>query len=473
MRHLRRLTAAVLSLSTLFAVSPGFAQGLAAPAVSPAAAELQRAAVDAYVYLYPLISMDLARRQAVSPKTEGQPGHAQVNRFWMQRGDAPGCLWPHADMLRMSAWLDLNTGPVVISLPPTQGRFYSLTLHDLWGDAFAVLGKRSTGTGRGNYAVVPPGWTAPLPPAMQRVEAPTSQVWVQGLLQAGADSAALQEGFILTPLQDWNRGSQAMQVRSDPGLDTVTPVAQQIAKMPADVFFTYGAELLRKHPPRVGDQAMLARLRRVGIFPGQQLVFGKLDNPVQQALRRAARETPAYLDALNAAAERGWVAEREAMGAYGSAYLKRARMVRLQPGAELPEEVLTLRLTTDADGSPVLPGSRYVLRFEADALPPGDAFWTLAAYDGQGQPLSNPYRRYSLGDRDPLHYNADGSLDLFLQSEPPGELDRANWLPLSGEAVNLLLRLYLPSAEALDGRWNPPLLRVVPPSGVREDAPPQ
>ncbi|KCB42107.1 DUF1254 domain-containing protein [Bordetella hinzii] len=462
---MRRLNVAILSLAALFAPLPGPAQGLADPPVPAATAEIQRIAFDAYVYLYPLVSMDLARRQAVSPKASGQAGHAPANRFWMQRAGAAGGAWAHADMLRMTAWLDLSDGPVVISVPPTQGRLYTLTLHDLWSDAFAVLGKRSTGTGRGNYAVVPPGWTAALPPAMQRIDAPTSHVWLQGLLQPGAaaETQALQDGFILTPLQDWNRGAQSMQVKSDPGLDLATPVARQVAKMPADVFFAYGAELLRKNPAHDTDQPMLARLRRLGIAPGQQFVLSKQDNIVQQALRRAAREAPAYIETLARARQpdaRGWVAEREAMGAYGSAYLKRAWMAWLQPGAELPEDVLTLRLVTDADGLPIDSGARYVLRFEADELPPGDAFWTLAAFDAQGQTVPNPYRRHSVGDRDPLRYNPDGSLELYLQADPPAEADRANWLPLSGEAVNLLLRIYLPAAAALDGRWNPPVLRA-------------
>lgn len=461
----RRFAVAALMLAAYAAPVPALAQSQAA--VSPATAEIQRAAMDSYIYLYPLIAMDLARRQAVSPKNNGQPGRAPANSFWFQRqlNDPQGGAWPHPDMLRMSAWLDLSEGPVVISVPQTQGRLFTLTLHDLWSDAFAMLGKRTLGSNRGNYVVVPPGWTAALPPAMQRIDAPTSQVWVQGLLKVGngADAQVLQDGFIATPLQDWNRGAQSMQVKSDPNLDLSTPVAEQIAKMPADVFFSYGADLLRKNPPHTGDQPVLTRLRRAGIAPGQQLAFSKLDNTTQQALRRAAREGNAYLESAAAVprpAVRGWVAEREAIGAYGSAYLKRALMARSQPGAELPEDVLTLHLAGDANGLPLAPDARYVLRFEADELPPGEGFWTLAAYDARGQPLDNRYRRYSVSDLDPLRYNPDGSLEIYLQADPPADADRANWLPLSGSSIQVLMRVYQPAAEALDGRWNPPEVNI-------------
>ncbi|AIT26370.1 hypothetical protein D554_1177 [Bordetella holmesii 30539] len=157
------------------------------------------------------------------------------------------------------------------------------------------------------------------------------------------------------------------------------------------------------------------------------------------------------------------MAERQAIGAYGSAYLKRANMAWRQPGVELAEDVLVLRLASDADGLPIDAGKRYVLRFEPDELPPGDGFWRLAAFDARGQPLADAPRRQSVGDRDPLRFNPDGSLELYLQEAPPPEADRDNWLPLSGPDVNILLRVYLPAAAALDGRWNPPALRAAQP----------
>ncbi|AIT26372.1 putative exported domain protein [Bordetella holmesii 44057] len=91
---MRGLCAAALTLAVMLAPAPGQAHAAPASALSPAAAEMQRLALDAYVYLYPLVSMDLMRRQAISPKTAQLPGHAAANRFWMQRGQAAGSAWP-------------------------------------------------------------------------------------------------------------------------------------------------------------------------------------------------------------------------------------------------------------------------------------------------------------------------------------------------------------------------------------------
>ena len=87
-------------------------------------------------------------------------------------------------MLRSAAWLDLTAGPVVLSTPDSHGRLYTLTLLDMWNDAFATLGKRSTGTARGNTAIVPPGWSGTLPSGMPRIDAPTAYVWARALIQA-------------------------------------------------------------------------------------------------------------------------------------------------------------------------------------------------------------------------------------------------------------------------------------------------
>lgn len=465
---MRRLAPLALSLSLIVpSLTP--APAAAAPALTPAAAATEsarEAAMAGYLYFYPLLTLDLTRRQFTHP-SQGAAG-APANAFLHARAlPRPGAAtpWANPDMLRSTAWLDLSAGPVVLSLPDSHGRLYTLTLLDLWNEAFATLGRRSTGTARGNTAIVPPGWTGTLPSGMTRIDAPTTYVWARTLVRTDGPADypavhALQNGFTLTPLAQWNLPPQSQRIRADPSLDLKTPVREQVESMPTDAFFTYAAELLRRNPAHATDQPVLAQLRRVGLIPGRPFDFDKLDHPVKQGLRRGLREGRERMQAaagVSLASVNGWQRETASAGVYGNAYLRRALSAQAQPGAGLPEDLSALLLAADSLGRPLDGAHRYTLHFDSGQLPPAGALWSLAAYDGQGLPVTNPIDRYALGDRDPLQFNADGSLDLLLSHVAPEPGAQANWLPVAASGpIYVLLRVYAPGPALLDGLWAPP-----------------
>ncbi|CUI99331.1 Uncharacterized conserved protein [Achromobacter xylosoxidans] len=475
---MRRFAPLALSLSL---AAPGLAPApaIAAPALTPAAAATEsarEAAMEGYLYFYPLLTLDLTRRQFTHPSQseQGAPANAFLHTRALPR---PGSAtpWANPDMLRSSAWLDLSAGPVVLSVPDSQGRLYTLTLLDLWNEAFATIGTRSTGTARGNTAIVPPGWTGTLPSGMPRIDAPTAYVWARSLIQADGPADypavhALQDGFTLTPLAQWNLPAQSQRVKADPSLDLKTPVREQVESMPTDAFFTYAAELLRRNPPHATDQPVLAKLRRVGLIPGRPFDFDKLDHPVKQGLRRGLREARERMQAaagVSLSSVNGWQRETASVGVYGNAYLRRALSAQAQPGAGLPEDLSALLLAADSQGRPLDGAHRYTLHFDGGQLPPAGALWSLAAYDAQGLPVANPIERYTLGERDPLQYNADGSLDLLISHTAPEPGAKANWLPVAaGGPVYVLLRVYAPGPALLDGLWTPP-------PAVRDDPQPE
>jgi hypothetical protein len=90
-----------------------------------------------------------------------------------------------------------------------------------------------------------------------------------------------------------------------------------------------------------------------------------------------------------------------------------------------------------------------------------DAYWSVTAYDSDGYFISNTLKRQALGDRDKPRLNADGSLDLYIEAESPGPDREANWLPVAKVPFTLLIRLYSPRSEILDGSWTPPPVRRV------------
>jgi hypothetical protein len=137
---------------------------LTAPGIASAALSEQEAneiGVNAYLYFYPLVTMDVTRRQMTNIESGKIPGYGPANEFANVReyptADMKVVVRPNFDTLYSIAWLDLVKEPIILSVPDTAERYYLMPLLDMWTDAFAVPGKRTTGTQAGDYAVVPHG----------------------------------------------------------------------------------------------------------------------------------------------------------------------------------------------------------------------------------------------------------------------------------------------------------------------------
>ena len=129
------------------------------------------------------------------------------------------------------------------------------------------------------------------------------------------------------------------------------------------------------------------------------------------------------------------------------------------------DEVICVRIDADEDGRPLHGGHAYVLHFERSQEPPARGYWSLAMYNDRHLPVDNAIRRYSIGDRNELKLNEDGSLDLFLQHRSPGRERESNWLPApENVAFALVLSIQWPLPDATSGRWQVPALRRVPPA---------
>ena len=150
------------------------------------------------------------------------------------------------------------------------------------------------------------------------------------------------------------------------------------------------------------------------------------------------------------------------MGVYGNFYLKRAIVAMVGLGANQPEDAIYPMNICDADGDVMTGNKRYVLHFNKEEIPPADAFWSLTMYDAEGFQVANQLNRFAIGDRDDLKYNADGSLDLFIQHDSPGKDRESNWLPAPANGdLGITLRLYAPKASVINGEWVPPAVRKV------------
>jgi hypothetical protein len=375
---------------------------------------------------------------------------------------------PNFDTLYSSAWLDLRDGPIVVSAGVDgDDRYYALPMYDMWTDAFAVPGRRTSGTGPGNWVVVAPSWRGDIPDGLERIDAPTPIIWIIGRTQTNGPSDypnvhKMQDGFQLTRLADWFEpsGIPPAAFVADPTVDMTTPPLDQVNGMSGEAYFDHAMELLALHPSHVTDGPIRMQMRRLGLEPGAK--FANLDPAVQQSLddapatglQQLSEAFPRIAKVVN-----GWQMNTDTMGVYGNFYVKRAIVAMVGLGANNVDDAIYPVLMADADGQPVTGDNNYVLHFNADELPPVDAFWSLTMYDADGFQAANPINRFAIGDRDPLRYNADGSLDLYLQHESPGSAKESNWLPAPRGPLGVTMRLYEPKTNVLHGLWNPTVVR--------------
>ena len=157
----------------------------------------------------------------------------------------------------------------------------------------------------------------------------------------------------------------------------------------------------------------------------------------------------------------GWRTNLTTVGTYGADYLSRAAIAYFGIGANTIEDAVYPTAFADVDGKPLNSDNRYALHFNKDQVPPVHAFWSLTMYNEKQLFAANPIDRYAIGDRDKLAFNPDGSLDLYIQCESPGQDKESNWLPAPATGTfTMNLRLYWPKPEVLDGSWVPPGVKL-------------
>jgi hypothetical protein len=482
---MKRTTLPLLGLGLSLGLNLGFNPVVAPFAASPARAqsgpvteqEAHAIAVDAYIYFYSLLSMDVTRKQFTNIAAGKEIGKGPANMF-VNVGEYPpadfkGVVRSNFDTLYSIAWLDMAKEPMVISAPDTNGRYYLLPMLDMWTDVFASPGWRTTGTQAGTFLVTPPGWRPDLrdrvveefklPKDTQRIVAPTPTVWIIGRTKTDgpADYDAvhkIQAGYKVTPLSEWGKTPKPVEAKVDASIDMKTPPKVQVDTMPADKYFAYAAELIKTQPPHDTDQPILAQMKKIGIEPGKSFEISKLDPAVQRAIATAPADAHKLMDwklPTLARVVNGWSLNTDTMGVYGNYYLKRALVAQLGLGANLPDDAIYPLNLGDESGKPLDGANKYTISFEKGATPPVNAFWSITLYDPEGFQVGNVLNRFAVSSWMPFAQNADGSLDLYIQNESPGKDKEANWLPAPKGPFNLTMRLYSPKSDALTGKWSP------------------
>jgi hypothetical protein len=244
--------------------------------------EALKTGINAYIYAYPLILMDVTRLYV--EKTTG----AKNNVFFRGRAFAEaGPTATDADVLISAAWLDLSEEPVILHMPA--GRSYSAQVVDGWTNVFASLGSASNKAR--DFIVVGPSWDGDVPSGMTIVDSPTDMALILVRVPgSGADedtAEAQQDRMSLTPLSSYGKPDGAPVVQAPPVLTPMKPPSEQIADMDAKTFFTYFMRLLTSNPPAAADAAIITELLSLGIVPGPDFDFDELDPVIRDGISRS------------------------------------------------------------------------------------------------------------------------------------------------------------------------------------------
>jgi hypothetical protein len=423
---------------------------------------------EAYLYGYPLVMMETTRIQ--SAKYIGPENQLRMVRQF-PNAQFKEVVRPNVDTLYTTAFISMKEGPWAFEMPANNKRYELMPFMDAWTNVFASPGTRTSGNQGGTYLLAGPEWNGQVPKGMTLLKSPTDMVWLIGRTQTNgtADFVTVHELQNRLRLTKWPQPPDSLSASTDSKRDaqpswqvstepSLTPVAQMKALNTTE-FFNRLMKLMVSNPPSPEDAPLLARLAQLEIKPGQAVHLSG-SNALSFSLGRWIANQR-VMKALNTKAQDGsWSYPPLNLGRYGTDYNTRAAVAMVGLGANLPEDAMYPNTVLDHQGQALNGKHRYRLHFAANALPPVKAFWSITAYGADEFLIDNPLQRFAIGDRDPLVFNADGSLDLWVQATPPSQKEAAaNWLPVQMGAPFLLnARLYWPEDKALNGQWKMPVV---------------
>jgi len=221
--------------------------------------EAFESAKDAYVYAYPLMTMEMTRRVSTNfVKPEGT--FAPMGQFAKLR-EYPNASFnavtaPNADTLYTMTWLDVSTEPWVVSVPDVKGRYFLFPMLDGWTNVFQDPGKRTTGTGAQKFAITGPGWSGTLPTGVTEYKSPTGIVWLLGRIYCTGTPEdykavhAIQDQIALVPLSSYGKPYTPMPGMVDASVNGKTAVRDQLNALDGASYFKLFAQLLKTNPLR-------------------------------------------------------------------------------------------------------------------------------------------------------------------------------------------------------------------------------
>jgi hypothetical protein len=443
------------------------AEATEAGAVTPA--QVREIAKEAYIYGFALVeSYRVQYSYFVDQQDPGYKGDWNVihntARVFTPADRAVEA--PNSDTPYSFLGADLRAEPLVLTMPTIEaGRYFSVQLIDAYTYNFAYIGSRTTGNGGGSFLLAGPGWDGDKPAGITEVIRSDTD-FVHAIYRTqlfGPDDLdtvkKIQAGYHVQPLSAFlNQPAPAPAA----AIDFVKPLTKAEQKHRSN-FFNIMNFVMRYTPTLPSEQQLRARFATIGIGPDGSFNADTLTPEMRTAIQDGMADAWDALqtlekDKINTAQ----VTSGDVFGTrefLGDNYLYRMAGAAIGIYGNSKQEAMYPIFNTDAAGAPLTGASSYTLRFPPGQLPPVNAFWSLTMYELPANLLvANPVNRYLINSPmlNTLTKDPDGGLTLYIQNQSPGVGQESNWLPAPQGPFRVIMRLYWPKEEALNGQWTAP-----------------
>jgi hypothetical protein len=458
-------------MKTKTIIAPAFAALLALTTVRAAditPAEARAIVKEAYIYGFPIV--DNYRIQhaywvdRATPEYKG-PWNQMWNSARLFTPADTAIQTPNSDTLYSFIGADLRSEPLVLTVPPMEKeRYFSVQLIDYYTFNFDYIGTRTSGNGGGSFLLAGPGWKGATPKGVKKVFRCETELAFPTYRTQLFDPADIenvkkvQAGYKVQTLSAF-LGTAAP--KAAPVIDFLKPLTPEEEKTSPE-FFNILNFVLQFCPTVPSEKALMARFARIGIGAGKTFDASKLSPEMKTAIEQGMADAWVAFAGLKKDFEEGKLSSGDVFGT--RAYLKNNYLYRM--GAAVlgiygnsKQEAMYPAYYVDATKQKLDGTNRYTLRFAPGQLPPVNAFWSLTMYDEpQSLLVANPLNRYLINSPmlPQLKRDADGGLTLIIQNESPGKDKEPNWLPAPKGPFSMIMRLYWPKAQAVEGKWTAP-----------------
>ena len=262
---------------------------------------------------------------------------------------------------------------------------------------------------------------------------------------------AIQKQVTMTPLSHYGKSYTPPKVK-------VVPAKKYTGDL---AFFEQLGDTLAINGAPAADAGLLGLFKEIGLSVDHGFDPSALSDGEKKSLAHAVKDGESMLAAKSAGMGKdvnGWQLSPVLDEYFGTSYLFRAAIGYQAMFVNTPIEAYYPGVFKDTDGK-VLDGSsgKYTIKFPKGKTPPTGAFWSVTLYDAKKRLMvENSLNRYKIGSADKLKADADGSTTLYIQADSPGKDKESNWLPAPKEPFYMLMRMYLPKIEVLNGQYEIP-----------------